>query len=338
MRTHRIAPLAVVLLVLAAAPPAAAAARPAKAPAHVAAKAPATPAVPAAEKPAIDGMLDTFERFDLVALGERPWSKLDSDFRHTLIADPRFAQRVNDIVVEFANARYQPLLDRYLLDLAPVPPDSLRPIWEDASEPGAWDSPVYAYLLEVVRRANRFRPREGRVRVLAGEPPIDWSQVQSASDLDAWGTRGAHALEVIEREVLARKHKALLVYSARNFFRRDRGLGTGENLTKRLEDAHPGLHVYVVATVPERSPVSARLDSTLVQSARPVLVDLADSKIGAWPSSRLFDFATDMLGDMADGLLYYGPMDDRLVRPTDRVVRDPVYVKEVARRKALLNR
>jgi hypothetical protein len=111
-----------------------------------AAKAPAgssaPPAIPAHERPALDGILEAFEQADIVALGEQPWSKLDSDFRHQLIADPRFVTRVNDIVVEFANARYQPLLDRYLLDLAAVPPDSLRPIWQDASEPGAWDSPV----------------------------------------------------------------------------------------------------------------------------------------------------------------------------------------------------
>ena len=86
------------------------------------------------------------------------------------------------------------LLDRYLLDLADVPPDSLRPIWQDGSEPGAWDSPVYAYLIETVRRANRPLPPAERIRVLAGEPPIDWSLVESAADLLAWGARGAHAL------------------------------------------------------------------------------------------------------------------------------------------------
>jgi len=327
MRPLRLVFIALLLLLAAGAAAAAPAARPAK-----------SAAPPASERPAIDGILEAFGTHDLVALGERPWSKLDSDFRHALIGDPRFAQQVNDIVVEFANARYQPVLDRYLLDLAPVPPDSLRLIWEDASEPGAWDSPVYAYMLEVVRRANRLRPREGRVRVLAGDPPIDWSKVESAADLEAWGARGAHAIGVIEREVIAKKHKALIVYSARNFFRRDRGVSIRGNLTTRLEAAHPDLHLFVVATVPERSPVEGRLDSTLTVRDRPVLVRLADSKIGMWPSARIFSFATDHLGDMADGLLYFGRKDDRLVRPTDLVQRDPVYGREVVRRKALLGK
>jgi hypothetical protein len=96
--------------------------------------------------------------------------------------------------------------------------------------------------------------------------------------------------------------------------------------------------VFVIGTVPERSPAAAALDSVLARKDRPVLVRLIDSRIGAWPSTRLYDFGRDLLADMADALLYYGPMDDFLVRPTDRVVRDPEYVTEVARRKELLNR
>jgi hypothetical protein len=319
---------------IALAPPLYAAKAPAKAPAR-----PSAPhAVSAGERPAIDGVLEAFEHADIVALGEQRWGKLDSDFRHQLIADPRFAARVNDIVVEFANARYQPLLDRYLLKLEAVPPDSLRPIWQDAPEPGAWDSPVYAYLLEVVRRANRFRPPEGRVRVLAGAPPIDWSSVQSAADLRAWGSRREQVLGVISREVIAKRRKALLVYGARNFFRRDRGIGESGNLTTNLEARHPGLRVFVVGTVPEHSPVAAALDSALTLEDRPVLLRLADSKVGAWPAARLFEFGRDLLADMADGLLYHGAMDDALVRPTDLVVRDAEYVKEVVRRQELLKR
>jgi hypothetical protein len=302
------------------------------------ARAAATPGSAAAERPAIDGVLEAFEQADIVTLGERPWSQLDSDFRHALIADPRFGRRVDDIVVEFANARYQPLLDRYLLDLADVPPDSLRPIWQDGSEPGAWDSPVYAYLIETVRRANRPLPPAERIRVLAGEPPIDWSLVESAADLLAWGARGAHALEVVEREVVAKGRKALMIYGERNFFRRDRGRRTRDNLTTSLEARHPGLHVYVVASVPARSPASAAIDSVLTTAARPVLVRLAGSKIGAWPATRVFPFGEGTLAESADALIHYGPIDDRLVRPSDRITRDPAYVREVARRKALVSR
>lgn len=322
MRTARLTPtlaLPLLLLMAGAAPPRAAQG-------------------PAAERPAVDGVLEAFGQADIVTLGERPWSKLDSDFRCELVADPRFGRMVDDIVVEFANARWQPLLDRYLLELANVPPDSLRPIWQEASEPGAWDSPVYAYLIETVRRANRLLPAGERIRVLAGEPPIDWSRVESAADLNAWGPRGAHALEVIEREVIAKDRKALLVYGARNFFRRDRGLRAYGNLTTNLESRNPDVRVFVIGTVPEQSPAAAALDSTLALATRPALVRLADSKIGAWPATRLYEFGEGVLGGMADALLYYGPKDDRLVRPTDRVVRDPAYAQEVARRKALISR
>jgi hypothetical protein len=300
----------------------------------LAASAPAPPV----ERPAIDGVIDAFEKADIVTLGERPWSKLDSDFRHALIADPRFAAKVNDIVVEFANARHQTMLDRYVVDLAGVPADSLRAIWQDASAPGAWDSPVYAYMLEVVRRANQYRPREQRLRVLAGEPPIDWSQVHSAADVRAYGPRGAHALDVIDREVLAKGRKALVVYSERNFFRRDRGMNSDGNLTTHLEERFPKARVFVIGTLPDQAPAMAKLDSALTTKDRPVLVSLATSKVGTWPAGLVYPFGSGMLSGMADALLYYGYQDDSRVRPSDRVMRDPVYTQEVARRKALLSR
>ncbi len=307
-------------------------------PARAAAPPPAKSAAPASERPAIDGVLKAFAHSDIVTLGERPWSRLDSDFRDALIADRRFADVVDDIVVEFANARYQPLIDRYVLDIALVPRDSLRKVWEDSSVPGAWDSPVYSFLLDAVRRVNQFRPRDRRVRVLAGDPPIDWSQVTSAADLQSFGARGAYVLDVIDREVIAKKHKALIVYGARNFFRRDRGTIADGNITTILEQRHPDLRVFVVGTVPDRSPAQARLDSTLTLPARPVLVRLADSRIGTWPTSTIYPFGDGMLSEMADALLYFGHVDDDLVRPSDRITRDVVYRKEVERRKALLDR
>jgi hypothetical protein len=327
LRPHRFA-LATLVALPALLPGRADAARAAKAPAQET----------AAERPALDGIFEAFEHADIVTLGERPWSRVDSDFRHQVLMDPRLTAKVNDVVVEFANARYQSMIDRYVLDLALIPPDSLRLVWQDASEPGAWDSPVYGYLLDTVRRANQHRPREERVRVLAGEPPIDWSRVESAADIAAYGPRGAHALDVIAREVVEKKRKALLVYQERNFFRRDRGLSPAGNLTTNLEARHPGLKVFVIATAPAETPMHAQLDSALTTSVRPVLVNLAQSKLGAWPASRLFDFGRDLLADGADALLYYGRVIDFHVRPSDRVTRDLEYVREVERRKGLLRR
>lgn len=298
------------------------------------------PAMPAAHAqfPGVDGVLAAFEEADLVTLGERPWSKLDADFRVELAMDPRFPDVVNDVVVEFATARYQHLLDAYVLDMRIVPPDSLSLIWRNGAEPGAWDSPVYAYFIDTIRRVNQLRPREKRVRILAGEPPYDWSMIQSAADLSAFGAPGAHALDVIGREVIAKGRKALLVYSARNFFRRDRALGGRKNLTLSLEAAHPDVRVFVVGSVPEGAPGAAALDSIVTAPSGSVLIRLDRSGVGAWSAERVYGFADGPLVEMADALLYFKAMDDRLERPGASVTRDAAYVQEVVRRKQILGR
>jgi hypothetical protein len=287
------------------------------------------------EAPAIRGIVEAFDHADIVMLGERPWSKIDSDFRLQLVASQAFGRRANDIVVEFANARYQDLLDAYVVELKPVPRDTLCHIWRDAFIPGAWDSPVYEGFIEAVRRANMQLLPNQRMRILAGDPPIDWSAVHSRSDLDAYGTQGAHVIGVIEREVLARHRKALVIYGRRNLLRRDSGMSHDGNLLTTLEAAHPDLEIFTIATVPERCPAAAQLDSAIAMKERPALIRLDRSKIGAWPARQLFEYGDGTLAQTADGLLYLGPLDDRKIRPEDHVMRDVAYLKEVQRRKAL---
>ena len=79
------------------------------------------PAVPIETVPAI---LDAFRLHEVVALGDAHGNQQARTFLKSLVRDPRFASTVNDIVVEFGNARYQSLVDRYV-NGADVPPPSL---------------------------------------------------------------------------------------------------------------------------------------------------------------------------------------------------------------------
>lgn len=68
------------------------------------------------ERPAVDLILNGLEDCPLVALSE--WAghgQLDTrDFFSTLIRDSRFPRAVRNIVIEFGNARYQAVMDRYV--------------------------------------------------------------------------------------------------------------------------------------------------------------------------------------------------------------------------------
>ena len=77
-------------------------------------------AVAAAEKPATPAdpttvMLNAFRTHPIVALGEgQHWNVQGHAYRMSLIRDPRLPKAVNDIVVEFGDARYQDVIDRYV--------------------------------------------------------------------------------------------------------------------------------------------------------------------------------------------------------------------------------
>jgi hypothetical protein len=137
-------------------------------------------------RPAIDLLLSAFEHYPLVAVSEGAGhGQLETrDFFAALIRDRRFAPTVRNLVIEFGNARYQAVIDRYVTG-EPVTRDELRRVWEDTTQiSGVWSLPMYEQMLADVRSVNEGLPPAKRIRVIAGDPPIDWSAVTSPADED----------------------------------------------------------------------------------------------------------------------------------------------------------
>ena len=65
-------------------------------------------------EPAITATLKLFETYPIVAIGEMHSLKELGDFYIDLIKHPDFAKKVGNVVFEFGNSFYQPLVDRYL--------------------------------------------------------------------------------------------------------------------------------------------------------------------------------------------------------------------------------
>ena len=114
--------------------------------------------------------------------------------------------------MEFGGARYQSMMDRYI-DGADVPSRELRRAWRDTVNIIVWDAPVYERFFSVVREVNQHLPKNRRIRVLLGDPALDWGQIQTK---DQWeqvaAQRDKHAPEVIVKEVVQKRRKALLIY------------------------------------------------------------------------------------------------------------------------------
>jgi hypothetical protein len=68
-------------------------------------------------------------------------------------------------------------------------------------------------LLGTVRAVNASRRGSRQLRVLLGDPPIDWRRVQSRADHQKYlALRDSHPAALIISEVLAKNRKALLMY------------------------------------------------------------------------------------------------------------------------------
>jgi hypothetical protein len=162
---------------------------------------PATPFDP------IPVIVEAFGSHAVVALGnvESRGNEQAHAFQISLIRDPRFPAVADDILVEFGNSRYQDVMDRYIRG-EDVPHDSLRRVWQDTTQVEfAWDLPIYEDVFRTVHAVNASLPRKRQLRVLLGDPPIDWEQIHSMRDLrQAMGDRDGYALTVLQREVLAK--------------------------------------------------------------------------------------------------------------------------------------
>jgi hypothetical protein len=183
---------------------------------------------PAATPSGVDGellpidpfqaMLDAMDRYPLVGLGEHHKLQEFHDFLAALLLDLRFPGRVDDVVVEFGNALYQEVADRYLLGLEPVANAELAPIWRNTIGGRVyWDAPVYERFFRTLRAVNWRLPPERRVRALLGDPAVDFGQIRGAADRDKVPTEASREpfyAGVVEREVLAKGRRALLLAGA----------------------------------------------------------------------------------------------------------------------------
>jgi hypothetical protein len=171
---------------------------------------------------AVTGIVDALRTHDVVTVTDAHGSKTVEAFWAALLRDRRLPGVVDDIVMESGNSRFQAVIDRYV-DGEDVPYDQLQHVWNDATVPQLPGPPgVVPNNLRIVREVNRSLPRDRRLRVLLGEPPIDWSAVRTREDHQRFfNLRDSYPAALIVREVLAQGRHALLMYGQGHAQRRN---------------------------------------------------------------------------------------------------------------------
>jgi hypothetical protein len=266
-------------------------------------------------------VIAAFRHAPIVALADVHRDDVLARFRLSLIVRSEFAVSGRDIVIEWGNARYQRLLDRYVANDS-VPVDSLRLVWRNSigNLNGIFDSPIYEDFVMAVRAANRALPEHRRLRLLACDPPIEWDLVRTRMDVEPFASaRDEFCASVIEREVLARGRSALLVLGGGHLLRGGHGDGAPAlNVIDLLDRRHPG-SVFVITTRQSRD-----ADGLTRGWTEPSLLVLRGTALGR-DATELGPFET-----IADGFLFLHR--GRSVDPDPAIYDGTAYRHELDRR------
>jgi len=305
---------------------------------------------PAVRLDPIPAILDAFRTYQLVSF---PGGHTDGNgamgLLHQLIKNPGFAGTVNDIVVEFGSSRYQDLMDRYVRG-DDVPIAQVRLAWLNAVQAGvSLDNANTDAFFKLVRDTNASLPPDKKIRVLLGDPPIDWDNVKNKADLRKWIVqRDSYPAHLVQREVLDRKRRALLVYANGHLQKKeiltnyDMSDWQSQTIVSLLERA--GTRVFTVraeGSLKEWQPDTASWKSPALTIIRDTVLGAADYSEYEDPGQRyrirgIDDFvplpkeqwARMRAEEVIDAVLYFGPDSDRSNAPLMRsLCDDPSYLK-----------
>ena len=322
---------------------------------------------------AAKAILAAFDKYEVVGMGAAHGNQDLDDFILNLIRNPELPGKINDVVVECGNSLYQPILDRYIAG-DNVPLDEARQVWRNTTQPMCGVSAFYEELFPLVRKINQKLPPQKKFRMLAGDPPIDWSKVKTRDDVTrdpaepttVWRfmNRDPAIASVMEKEVLSKHRKALMLFGTGHLYHNHGGPMFPVSAVEMYEKTYPGVTLVIA-------------DHTGFGSYSPLekYNDEFESRMAAWPIPSLVQYLpgtwlADLLdkthsfggvsvmfrvgkdgkrtetpvdsGDvpfskMADAYLYLGPRDLMLKEPYPaEIFLDKDYMTEMKRRAAIM--
>ena len=308
-----------------------------------------------AENP-VDAILKALDTHDIVGFGEAHISENEHRVIQALLSDPRFPMKVNDLIVEFGNSRYQSVVDRYVAG-EPVSENELRATWRNALFFMVWDRPIYEQVFQKIREVNQKLTPDHRVRILLVEPPFEWSAVTSAMEFNRLDLqRDQYYADRIEREVLSRGRKAVAIFGTLHFLRTPYWTGAAVardpnkaalitareiRLGQLLETRHTGGLYFVWGNCLSMQDRNA--ERTLAALPIPSLVSLKDTRLGQMDFRRFLRFEANdadpsswkkqQFDNVADACIYLGPGNDQV--PSQQSLlsyQDNLWVEEMISR------
>jgi hypothetical protein len=289
---------------------------------------------------AVPAILAALDKYEVVGMPVDHGEKDLDDFILLLIRNPAFLEKVNDIAVECGNSLYQPVLDRYIAG-EDVPFREVQKVWRNTTQPACGLSGFYEQLFPLVRVINQKLPTGKRLRVLAGDSPIDWDQIktpQQRGNAMKNAHRDASIAAVMEKEVLLKHRRALMLFGLFHILH-----GVGASAVSIYEKEYPSVTFIISDLGTFGTDLPSLSSGPLASWPIPSLAPIKSTWMGAldlahfFPPPTLIDkecnvhteFPRELqkpMEDLVDAFLYLGPQDLRLREkmPAD-IALDPDY-------------
>ena len=315
-----------------------------------------TPPRPPAPVEPISQIVAAFRTHNVVTISDPHGNEQVQAFILALIRDQRFREVVDDVVLETASSRYQDAIDRFVRG-EDVPRSALRRAWEDHTVVNSFGAQAEE-LIEAVRAVNRTTPR--KLRVIAGDPPIDWENITSEADHSRWiEARDSYPADVIRRQIIERGRRALVIYGQSHLQRRqvasnyDMSTWQAQTVVSLLE-RNTETRVFNIWTWVDREVELKDVTSWPIPSLSVLKgTSLGEQDFGAYARGLLGgnrfavregqlvplprdQFQKMRMDDQFDALLYLGPPSNMtFVGTPPALCRDQPFVTERLRRFAL---
>ena len=270
--------------------------------------------------------------YPIVCLGEGGHAVADShEIIRQILSDTNIQNILDVIIVEFANERYQAVLDDFVLG-KDVDFGKLAKIWRDTSTSpiSPWDSPVYYELLKKARENNRTLAPDKKIRILAGDPLIKWEEISSRDDFRKFRVpRNPYVSELAIEQAFKLNKKVMIIYGGLHLARVNVGPeGDPRNpITPRIERKHPDSVKFVEFMKPEDLQITDRLSSfekgKLYETRNHwvgkisaeylfpgVYAPQLNEKTGEVTANKMALYKNYLVEDIVDALIYIGPSKD----------------------------
>jgi hypothetical protein len=211
----------------------------------------------------------------------------------------------------------------------------VRPVWRDTTLLMCNLSGFYEELFPVIRRINQKLPSQRKLRVLAGDSPLDWSKVTERSEVPM--DRDARVASIMQNEVLSKHRKAFMLFGTFHLLHINKTAPRGlESAVQRYEKNYPGVTMVIGDQL-------VFFDSTDLANYNG---DDLESRMASWPvpslvqnieSTWLADVDRAYFSQMVDAYLYLGPSDLLLAEPREaEIFSNKDYMAELQRRSRII--